>query len=159
MKWTDKMLLMVTALVLFSFGYYISKRFDDFMEQSNKQFPPEHSTVVSIASEPPVLLNLSIKTLDSCFHINPCMEFHFSVRSFRQLLQKISDGTVDLAFISDQSIQEVPDNHNLGRIHIKNPDKNCYFWILWNRQVSSQDRDRILLTFENTFPVEKTTFL
>ena len=159
MKWTDKLLLMITALVLFSFGYYISMRFDDFMEQSSKQTLPESDTVIAIASEPSVLLNLSIKIWDSCFHINPCMEFHFSVRSFRQLLTKISDGTVDLAFISDRSIHGMPDNHDFGCIYVKNPDKNCCFWIVWNRQITSRDRDRILLTFENIFPVEKATFL
>lgn len=159
MKWTDKLLLMVTALVLFSFGYYLSKRFDDFMEQNNRQLPPDQNTVIAIASEPPVLRNLSIKILDSCLHISPCIEFHFSVRSFRPLLQKISDGAVDLAFISEQNIQELPDSHDFGRIHIKNPDKNCCFWIVWNRHVSSRCRDRILLAFENAFLVEKTPFL
>lgn len=159
MKWTDKLLLSVTALIIFSFGYYLSKRFDDFMEQNNRQFLPEQSTVISIATDTPVLLNLSIKTLDSCFHISPCMEFHFSFRSFRQLLQRISDGAVDLAFISEQNIQKLPDDPDFGRIHIKNPDANCCFWIVWNRHVSSQCRDRILLAFENVFLVEKTTFL
>lgn len=162
------LVLILSMLAIFVFGYFLMKKVDEFITENQRRIATESRAEhckVRIAAENAMLLNCVTAALEVCSEANPCMEFFFSSGKPDRLLQKLSDETMDLVLLSENSVESLQDNCAFVKIPceglhvtesalglpIENLDEENYLYVVWNKQVKSKNRDRVIFTLENEY--------
>lgn len=166
------LILMITTLAMFLFGYVIARRVDMMMENNLKmlekeQLPNKH--LLKIAAETPMLLNAVSAALEYCTDTNADIEFAVSSGKCGKLLRNLSDGTADLVLLSEKSALENKQNFEFIRLSciqqtdatevfglkVHSLDDNQDVYLLWNKEIPSHARDWFVLALKNSFCMAK----
>lgn len=161
---TEALLLLVTAAA-FAFGYYVIKKIDAFMEENNRLFASmdaRESRCVRIAAENPMFFDAVAPALAHISDSNPDMEVRLSSAHAKHLLRRLCDGSIDIALLSEENAKPV--NSAFGctlipactdqkavtvfGLPVDNADDQRIVMV-WNKTLSSKDRDRVLFALEN----------
>lgn len=160
------LILVITILAMFVFGYFVMKKVDELIEENQRLIVLEsrdNNCQIRIAAETPMLLDSAATALEVCSDANPYIEFFFSSGKVNRLLQKLLDETVDLALLTEDHVKDLCDDLAFVKIlcesgqatetafgfSIKNPDKENWFYVVWNKNVKSKNRDRVIFALEN----------
>lgn len=155
----DMALLMIT-LAAFAFGYFVMKKADDFMEENHRPAiagKRDKGRRIRIAAETPEIFDSAASALEHCSHVAPHMEFGFSSGSARRLLKRVSNGSVDIALVSEKSAGKLKKGLTCVRVaQVRDPasaeaelEEGQQICAVWSKNIRSKDRDRVIFALEN----------
>lgn len=161
----DVVLLIVT-LAAFAFGYFIMKKVDAFIIENCRLIDAENRTnscTIRIAAENPALFDSAVSALEQCSDMNPYIEFSLGCGNAARLLQKLSNGRIDIALLYEENIKALEKGLVYTRIPhlaekkvitmlgltVEDMDDERWCYVVWNQSIPSKDRDRVLFYLEN----------
>lgn len=152
-------------LAIFAFGYYIVTRVDRFIEDSRHLITAENrkgQSRVRIAAEDPRLLDAVAPALAQCSEAEPHIGFFLSSGRAERLLEKLSEEQVDIVLLRGRkklpagekyaSLSVPADGAARGKVMesgADNTDGSEQLCVVWNGNVGSRDRDRVIFALEN----------
>ena len=156
-----ELFLILIMLAIFGFGYYLMAKIDSFIEENRRLIHAENRqnrAHIRIAAESPMLLDSISVQLTSYSRANPFVEFFLSSGKAERILQKLMDGTLDIAILAEDafSLREpfamfriplrtaVP----LSMVSVKNIGEEKWACVVWNKSMQSKARDRVLFAIE-----------
>lgn len=160
-----ELLLIPIMRAVFVFGYFVMAKVDRFIEENSRLIYAENrqnKAHIRIAAESPMLLDSIAVQLTAYSHANPFVEFFLSSGKAERILQKLLDGTLDIAILAEDNNLSM--NENYGKIQIprrtkegastayglivESIDEEKYAFVVWNKSIQSKDRDRVLFSIE-----------
>lgn len=159
-------ILLIVTLAAFAFGYFVVKKVDDFIAENRRLIAScnrLNSCTIRIAADTPMHLDSAASALEYCSTINPFMEFSFSSGNVNRLLQRLSNGTIDIAILSEDNANNLGKEFVYTRIPhlaeqkivtmlglpVKSISEEQCVYLVWNKTISSRNRDRVLFYLEN----------
>ncbi len=158
--------LIIVTLAAFAFGYFVMKKVDDFLIENHRLITAGNRInccTIRIAAESPMLLDSIAPALEHCSNMYPYMEFYLSNCNVKRLMQRLSNGTIDIALITEENAKELGKDFNCVRIPhqaeqrvvtmlgltVDNMDEEHWIYVVWNKTILSKDRDRVIFSIEN----------
>lgn len=154
----------VTVLVL-AFGYYMMRKLDVLIQQNQRIAPKDENRTarrIRIAAEQPDLLDDISAALNCCSETIPYMEFLMSYGTRNRLLHRLSEGSLDIVLLTEKSAEGLPAEYRTLRIRSKkqkdipsgdpavtDANDGGGIVVIWNKTISSKDRDRVIFMIEN----------
>lgn len=159
-------ILLIVTLAAFAFGYFVVKKIDDFIAENRRLIASCNridSCTIRIATDNPMHLDSAVSALEYCSTVNPFMDFSFSRGNASRLLQRLSNGTIDIAILSEDNANNLGKEFVCTRIPyfaeqksitvlglpVKSISEEQYVYLVWNKTISSRNRDRVLFYLEN----------
>lgn len=160
--------LIIGTFAIFVFGYFVMKKVDDFIEENSRLIAAGNRTnscPVRIAAENPMFFNSAAPALEHCSNANPYIEFFFSSGSIKRLLQRLSNGAIDIALLSEENTKDLCKDFVFVRIpyqteqravtmlglQVDNIDEARWICVAWNKTIPSKVRDRVIFALENEY--------
>lgn len=160
--------LIPTMAAVFAFGYFVVRRLDAYILENQQRITEgvhQNRRCIRIAAETSCLLDDISEALEDCSGAIPYMEFFLSSGSRSRLLGRLSDGTLDIALLRETDPRELPPECRFARIphrsarsvssfglSLKEEDQGSCTLLVWNREIPSRDRDRVIYMIENEHP-------
>lgn len=160
----DLILLAATA-AMFVLGGFVMKQVDAFFAEQDLTGREKQNggCRVRIAAETPLLLEAASPALAACSDANPYLEFCLSSGSEGCLLRELSQQSIDIALLEWAQIPQADERYGFVRVPcVGNPtgltvcglpvkplERPESFYVVWNRNVRSKNRDRVLFALEN----------
>lgn len=158
--------LIIVTLAAFGFGYFVMKKVDDFIIENRRLVTAGNRInccAIRIAAESPILLDSTALALEHCSNMYPYMEFYLSSCNVKRLMQRLSNGTIDIALLTEENSKELGIAFECVRIPhqaeqrvvtmlgltVDNMDEEQWIYVVWNKAILSKDRDRVILSIEN----------
>ena len=157
--------LIPIMLAVFVFGYFVMARIDSFIEENRRLIRAENRqnrTHIRIAAESPILLDSIAVQLTAYSRANPFVEFFLSTGKAERILQKLRNGTLDIAILAEDNNLSL--NEYYGKIRIpcrtgevlsaaldlsvESIDEEEWAFVVWNKLTQSRARDRVLFAIE-----------
>ena len=98
--------LIPIMLAVFVFGYFVMAKIDSFIEENRRLIHAENRqnrVHIRIAAESPMLLDSIAAQLTAYSRANPFVEFFLSSGKAERILQKLMDGTLDIAILAEDN--------------------------------------------------------
>ncbi len=160
-----ELFLIPIMLAIFGFGYYLMAKIDSFIEENRRLIHAENRqnrAHIRIAAESPMLLDSIAVQLTSYSRANPFVEFFLSSGKAERILQKLMDGTLDIAILAEDNNLSLNENHSMFRIpcrtgeflstalglSVESIDEEKWAFVVWNKSIQSKSRDRVLFAIE-----------
>ena len=108
--------LIPIMLAVFVFGYFVMAKIDSFIEENRRLIHAENRqnrAHIRIAAESPMLLDSIAVQLTAYSRANPFVEFFLSSGKAERILQKLMDGTLDIAILAEEN------NLSVGQLQFK----------------------------------------
>ena len=160
--------LIPIMLAVFVFGYFVMAKIDSFIEENRRLIHAENRqnrAHIRIAAESPMLLDSIAVQLTAYSRANPFVEFFLSSGKAERVLQKLIDGTLDIAILAEDNNLSLNENYSMFRIpcpqgpgksflHTKETimissiDEEKWAFVVWNKSIQSKSRDRVLFAIE-----------
>ncbi len=157
--------LIPIMMAVFAFGYFVMVKIDAFIEENRRLIEQENRknhSQIRIAAESAALLDSVAAQLESCSDADPYLEFFLSTGKADRILQRVQDGTMDIALITEEKADHIGDAYGTFRIPchtgivifpmlglpVENLDEENRICIVWNKAVQSKSRDRVLFAIE-----------
>ncbi len=167
-----EILLIPIMIAVLAFGYFVMVKIDSFIEENRRLIQQENRknhSQIRIAAESAVLLDSVAPQLESCSAANPYLEFFLSTGKADRILQRILDGTIDIALMTEEKADRIGDTYGTLQIPchtgivispmlglpVENLDEENRICIVWNKAVQSKSRDRILFAIEAEYCTPK----
>lgn len=162
------LLLIFIMLAVFAFGYFVMVKVDSFIEENCSLIHAEsreNRTHIRIAAESPMLLDSIAAHLEEYSNANPFVETFLSAGKAERILQRLIDGTVDIAILTEENTLSLDPSCTMIRIPyrtgeivstafglpVENIDEEKWVFVVWNKQIQSKARDRVLFAIEAEF--------
>lgn len=163
-----ELLLIPVVLAAFVFCYFVMAGVDRFVEDSQRLITDgnrDGRSKVRIAAENPALLEAVGTALEQCSRAGPHLEFFLSSGSRERILGKLMAEQVDIALLADPDRAEteeqysslrIPGSRAAGQVRVlglpvEDLDGEHCIRVMWKRDLSSKDRDRVIFALENEF--------
>ncbi len=160
-----ELLLIPIMMAVFAFGYFVTVKVDAFIEENRRLIEQENRknhSQIRIAAESAVLLDSVAAQLEACSAANPYLEFFLSTGKAERILQRVLDGTMDIALMTEEKADNIGDSYGTLRIPchtgivifpmlglpVENLDEENRICIVWNKAVQSKSRDSVLSAIE-----------
>lgn len=148
--------LIPTMAAMFAFGFFLVRRLDAFIAENRQRIAEEehrNSRCIRICAESSGLLEDISAALEDCSHGIPYMEFFLSSGPRGPLLGRLLNGSLDIALLWDACPESLPPECRWVRIpHSSCPEEAESILLVWNRELPSKDRDRVVYMIENACP-------
>lgn len=129
----------------FAVGFLAVRNLGQFFDETQSRIDVqehENARKIHIAMESPEMLKAIGAALAVCKDTNPDMELFLGRTVRKQLLQRLSEGSLDIALLEAPCADDLPSVCAAARLSPK-------VYAVWNRQISCKDRDRVLFLMEN----------
>ena len=160
-----ELFLILIMLAMFGFGYYLMAKIDNFIEENRRLIHAENrrnKAHVRIAAESPMLLDSIAAPLTAYSRANPFVEFFLSLGKAERIMQKLLDGTLDIAILAENNNFSLSENYEMFRIpcraerslstalglSVESIDEEKWAFVVWNKSTQSKARDRVLFAIE-----------
>lgn len=159
------LLLFILLLAVFAFGYFVMVKVDGFIEENRCRVQFENRqnrTKIHVAAESPILLTFIAAQLNAYSDANPFVEFFLSTGNVECILQKLTNGTLDMALMAEEN--NIPLDESFARvrlpctagevlsavpgIYVESLEEETGVVVVWNKSIQSKARDRVLFTME-----------
>lgn len=159
------LLLIPIMLAVFVFGYFVMAKVDSFIEENRRLIHTENRqnrAHIRIAAESPMLLDSIAAQLEAYSRANPFVEFFLSSGKAERILQKLIDGTLDIAILTEENMISLDESCAMIRIpcrtgevvstalglSVESVDEEKWAFVVWNKSIQSKARDRVLFAIE-----------
>lgn len=159
------LLLIPIMLAVFVFGYFVMVKVDHFIEENRRLINAENRqnrTHIRIAAESPILLDSIAAQLEAYSNANPFVEFFLNTGKAERILQRLIDGALDIAILTEENTHSLNDFCAMIRIPCKTGDvvstalglpvqsidEDKWAFVVWNKSIQSKARDRVLFAIE-----------
>lgn len=159
------LLLILVTLATFAFGYFVVVKTGAFFDENQRLTEREtrhNRPHIRIAAESPALLNAITPQLEACSSANPCLEFFLSTGKAERILQKLNEGSLDIALLSDETAARIGKSYGSVRIlcqaepvylqslnlPVEAMEGESWIHVVWNREIFSKERDRVVFALE-----------
>ncbi len=159
------LLLIPIMLAVFVFGYFVMAKIDSFIKENLRLIHAENRqnrAHIRIAAESPMLLDSIAAQITAYSRVNPFVEFFLSSGKAERILQKLTDGTLDIAILAEENNLSL--NEYYGKLRIpcrtgkvlsttlglsdKSIDEEKWAFVVWNKSIQSKARDSVLFAIE-----------
>ncbi len=157
--------LIPIMLAVFVFGYFVMVKIDSFIEENRRLIHTEsrqNRAHIRIAAESPMLLGSIAAQLTAYSRANPFVEFFLSLGKAERILQKLIDGSIDIAILTEKNIPFLDESCATIRIPyckgavvsamlglpVESIDEEKWAFVIWNKSIQSKACDRVLFAIE-----------
>lgn len=162
----DNWILILLLVFTFTAGYFAVRNLGRFPESDRR--PPEddiHRNIrkLHIAAEVPAMLDAVSPALSAYSDADPFVEFFLGQASGQTLLQRLSQGTLDIALLAEKQTYDLPagctsvrisravcsDSRTAAGLYVEHLEESTPICAVWSREIPNKDRDRVLFLMEN----------
>ena len=162
----DNWILILLLVFTFTAGYFAVRNLGRFPENDLRRPEDEirrNVRKLHIAAEVPAMLDAVSPALSVYSDTDPFVEFFLGQASGQTLLQRLSQGTLDIVLLAENQTSDLPAGCTSVRIpralpsgrrtaaglSVERLEENTPICAVWSREVPNKDRDRVLFLMEN----------